>query len=105
MKHDQLLELDIMGKHVGKQHLDNSGDENRTIKDYTLCDVRLRYGISMKPFKEVLATIAVNNIFDRKYESNGYVWYVYQTGGQNVVDNRFFPQAGINLMAGLTLKF
>lgn len=102
---NQTLELDVMGKHVGKQYLDNSGDENRTIKDYTLCDLRLRYSIALKPFREIMATFAVNNIFDRKYESNGYVWYVYQTGGQNVVDNRYFPQAGINYMAGVTLKW
>ena len=105
MQHEQMLELDILGKFVGKQYLDNSGDKNRMLNDYTLCDVRLRYGIKVKPFKEVLATFAVNNIFNRKYESNGYVWYVYQTAGQNVVDNRYFPQAGTNYMLGLTLKF
>jgi len=105
MKHDQILELDINGKHVGKQYLDNSGDDKRSIADYTLCDVRLRYGFKMKPFKEVMATLVLNNIFDHKYESNGYVYYVYMTGGQNVIDNRFFPQAGFNWMLGLNLKF
>lgn len=105
MKYGQSLELDINGKHVGKQYLDNSGDENRTIKDYTLCDIRLRYGVKLKPFKEVMVQLALNNIFDRKYESNGYVYYVYQTAGQNVIDNRYFPQAGFNWMMGLNLKF
>ncbi len=105
MKHDQNLALDILGKYVGKQYLDNSGDELRTLKSYGLCDLRLRYSVHMKPFKEIMATLALNNIFDHKYESNGYVYYVYQTGGQNVIDNRYFPQAGRNWMLGLTVKF
>ncbi len=105
MKYEQMLALDIMGKYVGKQYLDNSGDENRTISDYGLCDLRIRYSVQLKPFKEVLATLAFNNIFNKRYASNGYVYYVYQTGGQNVIDNRFYPQAGFNVMGGLTLKF
>ncbi|MBN9483226.1 MAG: TonB-dependent receptor [Bacteroidetes bacterium] len=105
MKHEQNLALDIMGKYVGKQYLDNSGDELRTLKSYGLCDLRLRYSVHIKPFKEIMATLALNNILDHKYESNGYVYYVYQTGGQNVIDNRYFPQAGRNWMLGLTVKF
>lgn len=105
MRDGQVLELDINGKHVGKQYLDNSGDEKRTISDYTLCDLRLRYGFKLKPFKEVMATLAVNNIFNTQYQNNGYVYYVYMTGGQNVIDNRYFPQAGTNFMLGLNLKF
>jgi iron complex outermembrane receptor protein len=105
MVNGQILELDINGKHVGKQYLDNSGDDKRMISDYTLCDLRLRYGFKLKPFKEVMATFAVNNLFNTKYQSNGYVYYVYMTGGQNVIDNRYFPQAGTNFMFGLNLKF
>ncbi len=105
MKNDQLLEMDLSGKYVGKQYLDNSGDEKRTLSDYTLCDVRFRYSIKMKPFRELAATLALNNIFDRRYESNGYVYYVYQEKGQQIIDNRYFPQAGFNWMLGLNLKF
>lgn len=105
MKNDQVLEMDLSGKYVGKQYLDNSGDEKRTLSDYTLCDVRFRYSIKMKPFRELAATLALNNIFDRRYESNGYVYYVYQEKGQQIIDNRYFPQAGFNWMLGLNLKF
>ncbi len=105
MKNDQVLEMDLSGKYVGKQNLDNSGDERRTLSDYTLCDIRLRYSIKTKPFRELAATLALNNIFDRRYESNGYVYYVYQEKGQQIVDNRYFPQAGFNWMLGLSMKF
>ncbi|MBS1772721.1 MAG: TonB-dependent receptor plug domain-containing protein [Bacteroidetes bacterium] len=105
MKYEQVIALDIMGKFVSKQYLDNSGDENKTIKSYGLCDLRLRYSIQAKPFREVLVTLALNNIFNKMYESNGYVYYVYQLSGSKIIDNRYFPQAGFNCMAGLTLKF
>ena len=40
--------------------------------------------------------VLVNNIFDKQYVSNGYMYDVYPY---------YYPQAGINFLAGLTLKF
>ncbi len=46
----------------------------------------------------------VNNLFDAKYESNAWVYsYVYE--GQRWAMDGYFPQAGINIMAGLDVKF
>jgi iron complex outermembrane receptor protein len=105
MKNGQTLEMDILGKYVGKQYLDNSGDELRTLADYTLCNLRFRYSVHLKPFRELGLSLALNNIFDRKYESNGYVNYVYQDSGQRIVDNRYFPQAGFNWLLGVNMKW
>lgn len=105
MKHDQVLEMDILGKYVGKQYLDNSGDEKRTIDPYSLCDIRLRYSVKARPFRELGVSLALNNILNANYASNGYVWYVYQSAGERTVDNRYYPQAGFNWLLGLTLKF
>lgn len=105
MKHGQVLEMDILGKYVGKQYLDNSGDEKRTLDAYGLGDIRLRYSIKVKPFREIGASLMLNNIFDKTYASNGYVWYVYQLAGERIVENRYFPQAGRNILVGLTLKW
>jgi iron complex outermembrane receptor protein len=52
----------------------------------------------------------VNNLLDLEYESNGY-FYTYDDDFSNpgsVVtqeDAGFYPQAGINFIAGMTLKF
>lgn len=116
MNFGQSLEMDISGKYVGKQYLDNTHDNNsslfgnrqnnsRMLEDYTLCDIRFRYTVHAKPFKEINLMLALNNIFNRKYESNGYVYYVYQNMGQQIVDNRYFPQAGFNWQLGVNLKF
>ena len=43
-----------------------------------------------------MITGLVNNILDKKYVSNGAMWDIYPY---------YYPQAGINFLAGLTLKF
>jgi iron complex outermembrane recepter protein len=104
MSMGQNLELDILGKHVGEQFLDNTGNSNRAISAYTLCDVRLRYIIKAKPFRELAATLALNNVFDTRYESNGYT-FSYQYGGAMTTENYYYPQAGFNWLLGVTMKW
>ena len=53
--------------------------------------------------KEITLSVLVNNIFDKKYESNGYTWG-YIGGGTEYRENYFFPQAGTNFLAMLTMK-
>ncbi len=105
MNHGQVLEMDILGKYVSKQYLDNSGDERRTLDAYGLCDLRFRYSVKFRPFRELGISLALNNILDHNYSSNGYVYYVYQMAGERIVDNRYFPQAGFNWLLGATLRF
>jgi iron complex outermembrane receptor protein len=50
--------------------------------------------------KEITLSVLVNNIFDKKYESNGYTWG-YLGGGTEYRENYFFPQAGTNFLAML----
>jgi len=45
----------------------------------------------------------VNNIFNKMYENNAWVYRYYYNGGYNTMDG-YFPQAGINFMAGLKVK-
>ena len=45
----------------------------------------------------------VNNVFNKKYEPNGYTFsYVY--GGQLTTENYYFPMAGINWTVGLNIR-
>jgi iron complex outermembrane receptor protein len=98
------LSLHLMNKYVGRQYLDNTSNSLRSIDAYDLTDVRLRFALPVKPFREFAATLAINNIFDKQYESNGYTFsYVY--GQEFITQNYYFPQAGINFLAGITLKW
>ncbi|MPN47344.1 hypothetical protein SDC9_194946 [bioreactor metagenome] len=48
----------------------------------------------------------INNLFNEVYETNGYAWSEYYQGDTTRYSYKYlFPQAGINLMAGVTVKF
>ncbi len=100
----QSFGLDLFGKFVGKQFLDNSSSGDRVLDPYALCDIRIHYGIKALPFREVLLTLAVNNVLNKQYESNGYTFsYIY--GGERSTYNYYFPQAGTNWLLGLQFKW
>ncbi|WP_294821818.1 TonB-dependent receptor [uncultured Flavobacterium sp.] len=83
-------------KYVGEQFMDNLESDNARLDAYTTTDFNLSY--EFKPntiFKSIVVSGLVNNIFDEMYVSNGAMWG----------DPYYFPQAGINFLAGLTLKF
>jgi len=52
----------------------------------------------------VTVTLALNNLLNEKYETNAWVYRYVESGQYNKMDG-YFPQAGINLMGGITLKF
>ena len=98
------LTLSLQSKYVGKQYLDNTSNENKIIEAYFVNDVRLGWNIKLKRLKEFAVTVLVNNVLDEKYVSNGYTFsYVY--AGETVSENYYYPQAGINFLAGISMKF
>lgn len=104
MKHEQVLEFDLLGKYVGQQYLDNTSNINRSIDAYGLCDIRIRYTIQAKPFRELGVNLMLNNILNTRYASNGYT-FSYINGGAANTFNYYYPQAGFNFLLGLSMKF
>lgn len=92
------------GKYVGKQYIDNTQSSERMLKAYTVQNLSLMYSVKSKIFKELTCQFAVNNLFNAKYETNAWVYKYIEGGSMHVMDG-YFPQAGINYMARLTLKF
>jgi iron complex outermembrane recepter protein len=90
-------------RYVGEQYLDNTANENRMIQDYYLSDFRANYTFSALKMKSIGLNLAIYNLFNNQYESNGYT-FGYRGGGTEVRENFFYPQAGVNFMAGITLK-
>jgi iron complex outermembrane receptor protein len=100
----QNLEFTLQNKYVGKQYLDNTSNDARSIDPYSLTDLRINYSVALKPFRELAFTLALNNILDETYESNGYTFsYIY--GNEMTTQNYYYPQAGFNWLAGVTLKW
>ena len=91
------LQISWLSKFVGEQYMNNIELPSAKLPDYFVNDLNIAYEIKPKSiFKSVVFTGLVNNVLDRKYVSNGYMWDVYPY---------YYPQAGINFLAGLTLKF
>ncbi|MDR0413210.1 MAG: TonB-dependent receptor [Dysgonamonadaceae bacterium] len=99
----------LQSSYAGKQYLDNSGSEERKIDPYFVNNLRLGYRFRLKGIKSLQLNLLINNLFDAQYENNGYVYYSwYEGSGDNRKRNndlRYFPQAGINAMVHLILKY
>ncbi len=93
----QRLKMSWLFKFVGEQYMNNLESEAARLPDYAVNDVAVSYEIPIKKiFQSAVLNVMGNNIFNKKYISNGYMYDVYPY---------YYPQAGINFLAGLTLKF
>ena len=98
------LEITMLPKYVGKQYLDNTSDESRKLNPYFTNDLRLIYSPKVEKLKTLSVSLLVNNIFNAQYQSNGYT-YGYIAGAERIDENFVFPQAGINFLAGIKIRF
>lgn len=96
------LHISWLQKFVGEQYMNNIELAAAKLADYFVNDLNVAYEFKPKSvpmaigIKSIVITGLVNNVLDKKYVSNGYMYDVYPY---------YYPQAGINFLAGLTLKF
>ena len=96
-KPNESLQIIWLQKYVGQQYMNNVESPEAKLADYFINDLNVTYEIKPKSvFKSIVFKGLVNNIFDKKYISNGYMWDIYPY---------YYPQAGTNLLAGITLLF
>ena len=93
----------LPAKYVSKQYLDNSQKEDRSLRSYYVQDLRMSYTLNPQPFKAIDLIFQLNNVFNRKYEPNGYT-YSYYYGGSLITENFYFPMAGTNFMLAVNIK-
>lgn len=98
------LHVILQSKYVGKQYIDNTSSEDRVIDNYFVNDLIIRYNFKTKLVKEIGLSLQVNNLFNAEYETNAWIYRYYQGGDEYSTDG-YFPQAGIHLFGGITLKF
>ncbi len=94
------FEASLLSKYVGKQYLDNTSDEARSLEAYTTQDIRLKYTLKKGP----VFTLLLNNVLNEQYSSNGYT-YSYRYGGATTTENFYYPQAGFNFLLGASIRF
>lgn len=88
------ISLGIQNQYIGRQFLDNTNNTDLMLPDYFLADFNAKYTLKVNrtavDFKFLL-----NNIFNKKYVNNGYVY-----------DGPiYFSQAGTNFMFGVSVHF
>ena len=89
----------LLSKYVGKQYLDNTSTEKRSLPAYATQDVRFSYVFS----KHISSTLLLNNVLNSMYSSNGYT-YSYLYAGDLTTENFQYPQAGFNFLLGLNIR-
>ncbi len=104
------LQLSLLSKFVGEQFMGNIDSENSILDSYFINDFNASYDWQInKGIKSIVFSALVNNIFNVEYESNGY-FYTYDDTWSGptpvtIEGTGYYPQAGINFLLGMNLKF
>ena len=86
----------LTGQYVGKQYLDNTQNEERTIDPYFTLRLMLAYQIDwLTSFPSMRIRFKINNLLDAEYETAGYYYY----------GNYYWPAAGRSYYAAITFEF
>lgn len=105
------LQISFLTKFVSQQYMGNIDAEKSILPDYTTSDLNITYEWKInKGIKSIVFSGLINNIFDRVYESNGYFYtwdddYSNPSAITTIEGVGYYPQAGINFLAGINLKF
>ena len=106
------FEAQLQSQYVSRQYLDNFESKEDSLDPYFISNLGLAYSFSLPHVKKITAGVTIYNLFNKKYENNGYsqTAAVYKDGDKSnaptlVSDPRFYPMAGTNVLAHLTLLF
>ncbi len=102
-KLNQGFEFELSTKYVGKQFLDNTSNENRSLPGYTYSNLRIGYEWNPTFLGKVKLNGHIYNLLDAEYSSNGYTFSYY--AGEIVTENFLYPQAGLHFILGLSVEF
>ena len=99
--------------YVSRQYLDNTGNKDRSLPAFSQSDLSLSYTCKapwLRPLKEMVVGLNLNNVFNAHYASSGWVYSAVAESYGHMPDNRYYqigfiPMSGFTAMASLTLRF
>ena len=97
------VEFLMNSRYVSRQYIDNTSSGDRVLEPYFVSNLRLGWTIEPDFIRGLELNLNVNNLFNHEYETNAWVYRYFSEGSYAKLDG-YFPQAGINFMAGLTVK-
>ena len=99
------LSFNLMGKYVGKQYYDNTSNDEHSLDAYFVSNFIAGYTFNKSRFGNVNLQISVNNLFNKEYIANAWVSTDRLSDGQSYVYKGLFPQATLNFMGRITIRF
>ncbi len=112
------LSVALAGKHVGRQFMDNTSNENTVLNAYTTFEAQVRYVVKPSFCKELSFNLLVQNLLDKHYSSNAWTYrylsgedysefdpYTRREGGNFYNLTGYYPQAGRYFLLGVTVNF
>jgi iron complex outermembrane receptor protein len=103
--------MSLLSKFVGEQYMGNTDSEASKLDSYFVNDFNVMYQIETNSiFKAIVFSGLVNNLFGETYSSNGF-YYTYDDDWSDpnqittIEGTGYYPQATINFLLGVTLKF
>ena len=106
------FEAQLQSQYVSRQYLDNFKNKDDSLDPYFVNNLNLAYSFRLPHTKKITAGVTIYNLFNKKYENNGYsqTVAVYPGGDKSnqytlVSDPRFYPMAGTNVLGHLTFRF
>ena len=99
----------IDGKYVGKQYLDNTMTDGRSIPDYFVSNLSVSHTFSLRRMETSSLTLSfyINNLFNNMYYADGWCWKnIVEEGGDSLSDGiGIYPQPPLNCMFRMSLRF
>ena len=96
---------------VSRQYLDNTECKDRSLPSYSTSNASLSYTLKPKKvLKEAIFGLNFNNIFNKRYAANGWVYSAIYASGGHDNNNRYYqigfiPMAGFTMSGNVTLRF
>ncbi len=102
------IEATLQSQYVSKQYMSNYGIEEHTLDAYFVTNLHLAYSFKFKGIQKITVGATIYNLFNEKYENNGYAGSGYYTDNEG---NRhrynyagYAAQAGINAIGSLSIE-
>ena len=102
------IEATLQSQYVSKQYMSNYGIEEHTLDAYFVTNLHLAYSFKFKGIQKITVGATIYNLFNEKYENNGYAGSGYYTDNEG---NRhrynyagYAAQAGINAIGSINIE-
>ena len=99
------LYLNLMGKYVSKQYMDNTSNDAKSIDAYFVSNISAGYTFKYTSIGTFNLQVYVNNLFNKEYVANGWAATDTFSDGSSINWIGYYPQAARNYMMRLTLSF